>query len=372
MAEFNYSDVLILIGIAQGLFLSGTLPIMNQKNLAANKILALLLLLACLILSTRLILFKATELRVMQRIILFEPAIFLFGILGYTYLVRLLQKDRATYRLPWFYFLPACIYLVYLMKLNTYTAEEFGNFYATGVFDWPFLIAEASAITVNFFFWTKSIVFLNKFKAQEKRQFSFDQKSVQYITVMVILSGFVLLMWIVSTVSAHLFKTVIPYLNYNTVWIALPVIIYVLGFFALGQPEIFRVRNVGPKVRDERKKDLMEQVEIDQLSHRLQFLMEEEKIYLDNELTLVQLANALETSTNKLSWLFNTVYDSTFYDFINDERINAYLNKLKAKEHRTKTLSSLAFEVGFNSKSTFNKAFKARLQKTPSSYLKSL
>ena len=56
-------------------------------------------------------------------------------------------------------------------------------------------------------------------------------------------------------------------------------------------------------------------------------------------------------------------------DYIED--LEAFLEKIEKKEHKTQTLLSLSMDVGFNSKSTFNKAFKATLQQTPTSYIKS-
>ena len=95
-----------------------------------------------------------------------------------------------------------------------------------------------------------------------------------------------------------------------------------------------------------------------------------QKVYLDNELTLVHLSKALDTSTNNLSWLLNVVYKANFYDFVNEYRIKEFIAKLEQDEHKAKTLLSLSMEVGFNSKSTFNKAFKSVLNETPSSYIK--
>jgi len=80
----------------------------------------------------------------------------------------------------------------------------------------------------------------------------------------------------------------------------------------------------------------------------------------------------LGTSTNDLSWLLNNVYQSNFYDYINQHRIAAFLEKIKEKEHKRHTLLFLSMEVGFNSKSTFNKAFKTILQDTPSNYIKKI
>lgn len=160
-------------------------------------------------------------------------------------------------------------------------------------------------------------------------------------------------------------------MNYNSVWIAIPVLIYVVGYYALKQPNIFRIAVSNDSIKNP-SKSRMDEDSIQDLQRTLEKLMDKEQVYLNNNLTLLELAKQLNTSTNKLSWLLNTVYKSSFYDFINEYRVKAFLAKLEQNEHKAKTLFSLSLEVGFNSKSTFNKAFKTSLNETPSSYIKRL
>jgi AraC-like DNA-binding protein len=95
-----------------------------------------------------------------------------------------------------------------------------------------------------------------------------------------------------------------------------------------------------------------------------------EQIYLQNDLTLSQVSELLKTSTNNISWLLNNIYSSTFYDFINGYRIKEFLQKVEKKEHLSHTILALSMDSGFNSKSTFNKAFKREMNDTPSNYIR--
>ena len=58
-----------------------------------------------------------------------------------------------------------------------------------------------------------------------------------------------------------------------------------------------------------------------------------------------------------------------FNDFVNKYRINAFLQKIAEGEHNIQTFLSLAFECGFNSKSTFNRAFKRATSLNPKEYI---
>jgi AraC-like DNA-binding protein len=97
-----------------------------------------------------------------------------------------------------------------------------------------------------------------------------------------------------------------------------------------------------------------------------------ERVFLKSDLTLRDVAKMLKTSTNNISWMLNSVYKSTFYDFINGHRVHEFVRKIENKEHLRHTILALSMDVGFNSKSTFNKAFKLNMNETPSNYIKNL
>ena len=213
-----------------------------------------------------------------------------------------------------------------------------------GSFAKAFFIAEAMALLVNWFYWTLSFLFLAKVIKEEKEQFSFTQSAMSFVKVLVLFSGIVLSTWAISFLSTYIFRMPIPMINYNLVWVAIPLLIYSVGFFALKQPELFRVvLQEKPKTK---VRELMNENEITQLRSQLTRVMQDEKVYLDNELTLSDLSKRLNTSTNNLSWLLNTIYQSNFYDFVNEYRIKAFVSKLERKEHKAKTLFSLSMEVG--------------------------
>ena len=97
MTQYTTLDVLLLVGIAQGVFLAITLPILHNRNVAANKVLALQLLLACAALFARMLLVKADTFLIIQRLAPIETLIFVFGPLGYIYLKRLLQTGQSRF-----------------------------------------------------------------------------------------------------------------------------------------------------------------------------------------------------------------------------------------------------------------------------------
>lgn len=100
--------------------------------------------------------------------------------------------------------------------------------------------------------------------------------------------------------------------------------------------------------------------------------MEEEKFFVNPELTLVELAQFIDVHPNNLSQVINTYEEKNFYDYINSKRIEMFKEIVESPESKKYTILSLAFDCGFNSKSSFNKYFKKETNLTPSEYIKTI
>lgn len=110
--------------------------------------------------------------------------------------------------------------------------------------------------------------------------------------------------------------------------------------------------------------------EVERMSKMLRRFMSEEKLFLQQDLSLKSLASQLDTTANKLSWLINETMDMNFNDFVNGYRLEAFQEKATSPANQNFTLLGLAFESGFNSKTAFNNYFKKKTGFTPSSWLK--
>lgn len=108
--------------------------------------------------------------------------------------------------------------------------------------------------------------------------------------------------------------------------------------------------------------------ESQRINNMLLKLMEEEKPYLNYTLTIGDLAQQLEVHTKSLSQVINEQHGLNFFNFVNTYRVEAVKQKLRAKEYGHYSIIAIAFECGFNSKSTFNSMFKRFTGTTPSNY----
>jgi AraC-like DNA-binding protein len=98
-------------------------------------------------------------------------------------------------------------------------------------------------------------------------------------------------------------------------------------------------------------------------------LIHKQKIYEDPELSLTQLANQLSSNPTIISKAINNCFQMNFNDFINSYRINAVKEKFQQGLHKKQTLLAIALDCGFNSKATFNRAFKKNSGVSPKDFL---
>ena len=103
---------------------------------------------------------------------------------------------------------------------------------------------------------------------------------------------------------------------------------------------------------------------------KLIFLLENEKIYRQEDLTLKTISRKLGESSHKISKIVNQCSGVNFNNLVNNYRIEEVKIRLGNEEDKKYTISSIAYAAGFNSLTSFNYAFKKNTGKTPSSYRK--
>jgi AraC-like DNA-binding protein len=107
------------------------------------------------------------------------------------------------------------------------------------------------------------------------------------------------------------------------------------------------------------------------LKTKLTELMETKGIYSDPNLTLSDIAREIGTNKHYVSKLINEGFKKNFTDYINEYRIKAFISEVESDKNNN-TFLFHAFEVGFNSKSSFNRAFKKMTNKTPSEFFSTI
>lgn len=116
------------------------------------------------------------------------------------------------------------------------------------------------------------------------------------------------------------------------------------------------------------KKMIAPEKENNLLIKRLKQHMDNEKPYLEPSLSIYDLSKQLDIPTKKLSVLINHNLNQHFFDFVNEYRIKKAMKLLSDSNKSSLTVLEILYEVGFNSKSSFNTAFKKYTKLTPTQY----
>ena len=112
----------------------------------------------------------------------------------------------------------------------------------------------------------------------------------------------------------------------------------------------------------------LKSTDAEKLSERLGEYMKKEKPYLNQSLSLKDLAKAMDTYPHYITQVLSTVFNQNFYDFVNEYRVEEAERQLKSPSKAKFTILSIAYDCGFNSKATFNRVFKEKKGVTPTEY----
>lgn len=183
-------------------------------------------------------------------------------------------------------------------------------------------------------------------------------------------------------------KNVIRYSGFREVFLWANVLVGSIALFitcwfiikALNHPELFRGINSKLKLA----KDILPAVEEkpesinvqndfinNQITALKQYMLEKEP-FLDPSLTIQELSNQINMPVRDLSVLINHHINQHFFDFVNEYRIQKAMRILKDPSKKDVTVLEILYEVGFNSKSSFNSSFKKYTNLTPTAYRNAL
>jgi len=178
-----------------------------------------------------------------------------------------------------------------------------------------------------------------------------------YAVITLAASEMVLLGYLLNSMSA---------VKYGAVIISLLLISsYITG---VRYPSLIQLVIIEAKKQYHRKK-LLTGIDPESLLFNLERLMEEEKLYTSETLSLKDLADILSITPHQLSHLLNSERDTNFNTFVNQYRIEEAKRLLLEEAERS--ILTIAYAVGFNSKSTFYDAFSRFTGITPKQYRES-
>jgi AraC-like DNA-binding protein len=212
---------------------------------------------------------------------------------------------------------------------------------------------------------------LHKYRKELKRIFSYTER-IDLVWLSLIIVAF-MLMWLVDLANIVMIRLLqesysrelVDFLSMISIFINFAFATAIV-FKGLRQPNIFS----GLKAEQKYGKLRLSKPEVNQHILKLEQFLEQEKLYLNPSLTINDLAESVSIPARQLSQVINDKLKQNFYDFVNSYRINAAIEMFKNPNHDDKTILEILYDVGFNSKSSFNHIFKKKTGETPSQFRK--
>lgn len=162
----------------------------------------------------------------------------------------------------------------------------------------------------------------------------------------------------------------------NLVGLGISFLIYILAYMSWSRPEVKVYQLVAlkeelnPDYAEEKSRSTLHLPDdhYQKLSRQLERLIVDDKVYLENELSLAQLSEKLKIQPYQTSELISRQYQESFFDLINRNRVEEVKKRLHDPAFSHLSILGVALDCGFNSKSSFNTAFKKFTGQTPSQY----
>jgi AraC-like DNA-binding protein len=390
-------DTLLMLGAAQGLFLAILLAT-KQANSAANKLLAAAMLAFSLFVLEELYYARGYFELYPHLIGASVPLVFTFGPVLYLYAESVSAGGQSLPRRSWLHFLPAvglglCLLPFYLQ--DGANKIEFLHALLRQGPPWELAFIQSFQYPHGLLY----VVLTVRLLRRHRERLLHGHSSLERIN----------LLWLrnltIGTVGVWALATGLHLLELSGQptepgldrWTALAVslMVYGIGYLGFQQPEIFHpvvaparfapepvapTATLGAAVGTEPVEGLpsgaasgygksgLTPFQADAYAERLLQVIEEKRLYRNSLLTLQDLADEMRISAHNLSEVINTRLGKNFFELVNSYRVEEVKRRLHDPEADHLTILSIAWDAGFNTKSTFNAIFKRLTGLTPSQY----
>lgn len=380
--EWNLMNILMFFGIVQGFLLSIIVLIKKKERNYAAYFLAIMLF----GLSMNLLFYFLRDVGVTKKIPvldnLYLPWPMLSAVCFYLYIVFSAPfQQRLTLFNKWA-FLPFVVFSIVYVVLwfDTYFLED-GYFLSDSAITFINVFEEYFAIAYALFLGFLSYAKINGHEHEIQLQFSnYNISKLIFHRKLLIIMLIFCVLWM-ALYTYVLMTQQYATLIYYALWVFMALVLQWIAWTGFINDDALLPEFVPSKNNDEVKngvatdtREIKTQKLTEDNAHfnELIDLFEKELIYKNPNLSLSSLADSLGISKSYLSALINQATHKNFYEFVNDYRVRHLIHLFKTDKTDDFTILGLAFESGFNSKSTFQVAFKKSTLKTPSTFLKEI
>ena len=302
------------------------------------------------------------------------PVIFtlLYGPLLFIYAQKLVFGEPSFTKKDTYHFIPFIIGVV--LSLIFYFINIDNKIFIKG-------IAVAGAIS-GLLYCFITLILLQKHKRRIKNNFSYTERI--NLNWLLNLTIGLLIIWVGASVVVVLIRFCSINLPLTWFFTIVPVFIFYIGFCGIRQQIIYPApvtksqnkvfvskTEVPVKISESYKKSGLQVDNMKTIHARLLKSMQQNRLFLNPTLSLSVLSKELNIPAHHITQTLNEYAGLSFYDFVNSFRVNELKKQIHAPENKNFSLLGIAFDCGFNSKSSFNRIFKHKTGLSPSEFQKS-
>jgi AraC-like DNA-binding protein len=371
-------NLIIISGILQVCILSIILFFQRKTEPIAHRLLAALMLVSAMHFSGYMIMDSNLDQIIGARLLRIPLSYLLaIGPLVFFYTSVLTIPDYRFKKSDLLHFLPVGLELLLQLILAFYSAVNDQQVYQTSLY-LPFKIAELLFTAASVLYYVKrSLSLINRYELSLADYYSdhahltlaWLSQLIYYIRVLwvswVLFEGVFVVFWLFQLhyVAVYLMLyALLTVMTYSTYWIGLK------GFqagMALSEKRFKIEIAVSASTNFFAK---MSAGDTAKIAGQLEAIMKTENLYRHENLSLQMLADRMQENPNLLSHVLNNTLHQSFYDYVNRYRVEEVKRKIHDPKYAHLKLIEIAFECGFNSKATFNRAFKKLEGVPPTTY----
>ena len=296
---------------------------------------------------------------------------FLYGPLLYFYFKRITQQYEFK-KIDLLHLLPSVLLLFYLIPIYAQSANDklyimlnrsTENYYSQDLTVLVVVVALKLSSLIIYGLLIRRL-YLQSSQSKDLRENNKKwQRNVYIIHVSYIITYALYGTLIISDIDSGFF--------YHLQVVCMALLVAYVGYSANVQPNLFSgIYAYDNQLMFKYKKSGLTNSLSQELKEQLIRLFDQEKIYKDNDINLEILASKLNTTRHNASQVINEHFNVSFHELINTYRIQEAKKILDNDHKKNLNIIDVAYEVGYNNKVTFNKAFKKDTQLTPSEYQK--
>jgi AraC-like DNA-binding protein len=371
--SFDTWTSLFLFAAIQGIFVSSVLWFSKKENRFNTRLLSLFIFLFSFTLIEYVLYWTGYQVRFPHALGLERGLPFLYGVILLFYFRNVFEHKTFTPKDLW-HLLPFFIYLVaelplYITSSGTKSEWMHGNRVPPSLFRWPEEVMRHLPVSPWLYILHMSmytVMLINLYNATSKTN---SEVRLWFQWLVGLFGAFI--------VSSASYFILIHFSFFNVKWdymISFSMMFFIgfIAWFGYMQPKIFSGLTIKEafKTNMRYKNSALTPDHSLELIVQLKNMMDEKKLYRENDLRLEKLAAEMNLSRHHLSQLLNEQTGMNFFEYVNQFRVREAKDLLSQTSKKELNIIDVAYSVGFNNKVSFNTTFKKMTGKTPTEFRK--